>query len=348
LLRDPALIDAQRDSLEVIKAETARASQVVKDLLAFARRSEHRQELIDLNVIVERTLRLRGFQLNAANVRVELSLTANLPSVLGDSRQLQQVVLNLVTNAVQAMMKSGGGTLKLATLPLEGTVVLEVSDTGTGIPVNARAHVFEPFFTTKREGEGTGLGLSVTYGIVTAHGGSIGIADTSERGTTMVVTLPAVAQPATLARTTSESAAIVAPKSPLAGLRLLVVDDEASLRNAIAAYGKQRGFNVVLAASGEDALAHLEATSVDAVVCDLRMPGMDGTTLHEILRRERPGLAARTVFMTGDVVGAAFRTGTLSRQPVVMKPFALERLEEVVVAVLRGISTGLQTAGGGR
>jgi two-component system NtrC family sensor kinase len=336
LLRDPSLVDAQRDSLEVIKAETARASQVVKDLLAFARRSEHRQEAIDLNVLIERTLRLRGFQLNAANVRVDLALASNLPSVLGDARQLQQVVLNLVANAVQAMMRTGGGVLRLVTRSLEGVVVLEVSDTGTGIPASARPHIFEPFFTTKREGEGTGLGLSVSYGIVTAHGGSIGIAETSERGTTMVVSLPAVSQPATRARVSAEYTAVTAPRSALAGLRLLVVDDEVSLRSGIEAYGKLRGFTVVIAGSGDEALALLETTSVDAVVCDLRMPGMDGTTFHEILRREKPALAARTVFMTGDVVGAAFRSGTLSRQPVVMKPFALERLEDVVVAVLRG------------
>ncbi|NUQ93273.1 MAG: PAS domain S-box protein, partial [Gemmatimonadaceae bacterium] len=196
LLRDQTLQPPHRDSIQVIRAETARASQVVKDLLAFARRSEHRREPFDLNELVERTMRLRAFQLDEARVALRLELAPDLPPVIGDARQLQQVVLNLVANAVQAMAPLGSGTLRIATGLLPGMVTLEVTDTGPGIPAAARAHVFEPFFTTKDEGQGTGLGLSVSYGIVTAHGGSIGVADTSERGTRMVVSLPAAPEAA--------------------------------------------------------------------------------------------------------------------------------------------------------
>ena len=335
LLRDQGLGNAQRDSIEVIKAETARASQVVRDLLAFARKSDQRREALDVNVLIERTIRLRGFQLNAANVRPELELATDLPAVLGDPRQLQQVVLNLVTNAVQAMVQVGGGTLRIATRALSGSVVIEVGDTGPGIALAARPHVFEPFFTTKREGEGTGLGLSVSYGIVTAHGGSIGIADTSERGTTMVVSLPTGGESVSV-QPVGERVVQHGPRSALAGLRVLVVDDEAALRAGIQAYGEIRGFEVVHADSGEEALRVLERTGVDAVLCDLRMPGMDGPALHEVLRRDRPGLATRTVFMTGDLVASTVRSNTLGRQPLILKPFALERLEEVLVAVMRG------------
>lgn len=335
LLRDPSLPDAHRDPIEVIKSETARASQVVKDLLAFARRSENRREALDLDTLVERTLRLRGFQLADANVAVDLALHRELPPVVADARQLQQVVLNLVTNAVQAMAPLGGGTLRVATRTLPGSVVLEIGDTGGGIPPIARPHVFEPFFTTKREGEGTGLGLSVSYGIITAHGGSIGIADTSERGTTMVVSLPAASVDGTASRSNGDRPAVAA-RSPLAGLRVLVVEDEALLRAGIESFAAMRGFTVVPASNGEAALAELERTSVDAIVCDLRMPGMDGVALHEVLRRDRPGLAARTVFMTGDVAGRMVRGGAVGRQPVLTKPFSLDRLEEVLVAVLRG------------
>ncbi|NUR20030.1 MAG: response regulator, partial [Gemmatimonadaceae bacterium] len=131
-------------------------------------------------------------------------------------------------------------------------------------------------------------------------------------------------------------------RSPLAGLRVLVVEDVELLRQAIEAFGALRGFEVVARADGAEALRALETTSVDAVVCDLRMPGIDGIALHEILRRDRPGLAARTVFITGDVVGTALRSATASRQPVLMKPFSLEKLEEVVTLVLKG---ELQRAG---
>ncbi|HWE42910.1 MAG TPA: ATP-binding protein, partial [Gemmatimonadaceae bacterium] len=323
------------EPIEVIKSETARASQVVKDLLAFARRSENRREALDLDILVERTLRLRGFQLADANVAVDLQLDRELPPVVADGRQLQQVVLNLVTNAVQAMAPLGGGTLRVTTRALPGSVVLEITDTGPGIPDRVRAHVFEPFFTTKGEGEGTGLGLSVSYGIITAHGGSIGIADTSPRGTTMVVSLPLEDSVAAAPPPSSERPAAPA-RSPLAGLRILVVEDEPLLRAGLESFAALRGFAVVAVSNGDAALAALEKTSVDAIVCDLRMPGMDGAALHEILRRDRPGLAARTVFVTGDVAGRAARGGAIARQPVLMKPFSLDRLEEVLVAVLRG------------
>ena len=191
LLRDDDLTPTHRESIEVIRAETTRASQVVKDLLTFARRSDPQREPLDLNVVVARTLRLRRYQFAESSVRVQQELAPELPAVLGDARQLQQVCLNLVTNAVHAMTSRGGGTLTMRTSHVEDGVVLEVIDTGPGISPGARAHVFEPFFTTKGEGEGTGLGLSVSYGIVKAHGGTIEVADSGPLGTTFRVCLPA-------------------------------------------------------------------------------------------------------------------------------------------------------------
>src|SRR5262249_25418306 len=153
-----------------------------------------------LNAVVGRTLRLRDYQLTSNRIKVEQSLATDLPSVIGDARQLQQVCLNLVTNAIQAMATLGGGTLFVTTHARDRDVVLEMRDTGPGVPEAARRHIFEPFYTTKREGEGTGLGLSVSYGIVAAHGGSIEIAATSSAGTTFRVTLPAGAINAVPAR----------------------------------------------------------------------------------------------------------------------------------------------------
>ena len=334
LLRDDTLNATQRDSLEVIRSETQRASQVVKDLLAFARRSEPQQESLDLNLVLTRSLKMRGYQLDAADVKVELALADDLPTVVGDGRQLQQVCLNLLTNAVQAMEGRGGGTLVVRTRGEGELVMLEMRDTGPGISDEVRARVFEPFFTTKPEGEGTGLGLSVSYGIVAAHGGTIAVAETSSAGTTFRVTLPAGEAPASQ-RTQRDSGQIVL-RSPLSGLRLLFVDDEPALRASMQKYGNIRGFDVVTATDGASALAVLEETGVDVIVCDLRMPGMDGPTFHEALRRMRPGLAARTVFITGDVVSASMRG--VVKQPIVTKPFSFERLEEEMVGVLRGHS----------
>jgi two-component system, NtrC family, sensor kinase len=343
LLRDGGLTAAQRDSIEVIKSETLRASQVVKDLLAFARRSEPQREPLDLNGVVQRTLRLRGYQLTSNKINVETDLTTELPSVVGDARQLQQVCLNLVTNAIQAMATLGaGGTLFVSTRRDGPHVVLEMRDTGPGIPEPAKAHIFEPFFTTKGEGEGTGLGLSVSYGIITAHGGRIEVPATSPAGTTFRVTLPAAEEPTNDA--TKRDSGGLSLRSPLAGIRLLFIDDEPTLRSGVQAFGEIRGFTVITAADGIQGLNMVRTESVDAIVCDLRMPGMDGPAFHERLRRERPGLAARTVFITGDVVTTSGRM-SLIRQPILTKPFAFEKLEETLVTLMRGGVAATVSAG---
>jgi two-component system, NtrC family, sensor kinase len=335
LLRDNGLTAQQRDSIEVIRAETTRASQVVKDLLAFARRSEPQRAPLDLNGVVGRSLRMRQYQFSETGVQVETELADDLPAVMGDSRQLQQVCLNLLTNAVQAM-SAGGGTLRVRSYVEAGAVRLDVIDSGPGIPAPARAHIFEPFFTTKREGEGTGLGLSVSYGIVKAHGGTIEIADTGPAGTTFRVTLPAADLPAS-AQDAALDPGNASLHSPLAGIKLLFVDDEPALRSGMQTYGGLRGFTVLTAADGEAALELTRTVSVDAIVCDLRMPGMDGFAFHEQLRQERPGLAARTVFITGDVVSSMSPRASIARQPVLTKPFVFDRIEEALIAVMRGI-----------
>ena len=217
LLRDGGLTPAQRESVDVIKSETQRASQVVKDLLAFARRSEALREPLDLNGVLSRTLRLRGYQLTSNKIQLETELAPDLPAVFGDARQLQQVFLNLVTNAIQAMVDAGRRDAVRDDASRGARVVVEVRDTGPGIPDSARAHIFEPFFTTKGEGEGTGLGLSVSYGIVTAHGGTVEVADTSTAGTTFRVALPA-ADDAVLDQPLGE-ASMIAKRSLIAGIR---------------------------------------------------------------------------------------------------------------------------------
>src|SRR6185369_11583704 len=133
---------AQRESIEVIKAETTRASQVVKDLLAFARRSEALREPLDLNNVLARTLRLRGYQLSSNHIALETDFATELPAVMGDARQLQQVCLNLMTNAVQAMSPFGRGTLRVSTRCDGASVVLEMRDTGPGIPDAVKVHIF--------------------------------------------------------------------------------------------------------------------------------------------------------------------------------------------------------------
>jgi len=181
--------------------------------------------------VVERTLRLRSYQFAASHVTVESRLADDLPPVLGDARQLQQVCLNLVTNAAQAMGSRGGGMLTIVTRAEGRDAVLEVCDTGPGIPEDVRARIFEPFFTTKAEGEGTGLGLSVSYGIVGSHGGTIAVASSSAAGTTFRVTIPVLDDTAGTDQPMMRDD--VPRRTTLAGRRVLFVDDESALRDGV-------------------------------------------------------------------------------------------------------------------
>jgi signal transduction histidine kinase len=174
----------------MIKREADRAVAVVRDLLTFARKTGPRTVPTDLNELVEMTLRLRTYGLRTAGVTVELELDRALPRVLGDDRQLQQVLLNLIVNAEHAMAASRDRVLRIRTRAEHGRVVVEVADTGVGMSPEVQKRVFEPFFTTKPEGRGTGLGLSVSYGIAQTHGGTLTVHSAPGAGATFRLSLP--------------------------------------------------------------------------------------------------------------------------------------------------------------
>jgi CheY-like chemotaxis protein len=225
--------------------------------------------------------------------------------VFADPHQLQQVLLNLVINAEQAMLSAHGhGTLVVRTWhdSANDRVVLEVNDDGPGIPEEARTKIFDPFFTTKEVGKGTGLGLTVAYAIVEEHGGKIWVGPPSGGGgASFFVALP-----------TGDPGAVRAPQPPpeeLAkdlpgGAPVLLVEDEPALAQAVADGLADAGFAVDRAGDGEEALARVAARTYELVVCDLKMPRVDGMQFYRTIAAARPELARRVIFVTGDVVGA--------------------------------------------
>jgi CheY-like chemotaxis protein len=179
----------------------------------------------------------------------------------------------------------------------------------------------------------------VSYGIATAHGGTISVARSSPEGTMFRVVLRGSGLPA--ARGVDEAPALFGDRSPLEGIRLLFVDDEPALRASMIAFGKLRDFSVTAASDGREALDLVLSQDFDAVICDLRMPVLDGPAFFEALRGERPSLAARTMFVTGDVVGASSRSFLETmRQPVLVKPFDFERIEDALVSLLEAEPLG--------
>ncbi|MBK5188514.1 MAG: hypothetical protein JJD97_09715, partial [Gemmatimonadaceae bacterium] len=324
ILERDELTESQRDSVEVIRSETMRASQVVRDLLTFARRSEGEVGSTCMNELVERTMRLRMHDLRSRGVACETALAPDLPYVTADARQIQQVLLNLLTNASQAMTPAGGGSLRIESRQDGDRVLLDITDSGPGIPADVRAHIFEPFFTTKADG--TGLGLSVSYGIIAAHGGTITIPKSNAEGTTFRVSLPAY-DPAAMGN--GGVATVLATPSPLAGLRMLFVTSDSTMRGSVQAFARLRGFRVTSASDGAAALACLRSESFDLAVCDLDAPGIRAPTWMSSLRGEQPLLAKRVLYF-----GAAAEDEHVMQGAALDGPFELDRMEEAAGALL--------------
>jgi PAS domain S-box-containing protein len=190
LLLEEELSADQRESARLIKREADRAVGVIRDLLLFSRKAGPSVGPVDLNALVQLTVRLRAYSLRSSGVEVETDLDPSLPELSGDDQKLQQVILNLIVNAEYAMRRTATKRLVIRTVREGDTVVAEVSDTGTGMSDETLQRVFEPFFTTKPAGDGTGLGLSVSYGIIEAHGGIITVDSAPGRGATFRIVLP--------------------------------------------------------------------------------------------------------------------------------------------------------------
>jgi PAS domain S-box-containing protein len=312
-----------------IREHADRAARIVRGLLHFARRTPPERLPTDLNQVVARVCAFREDGLRAGHVALETRLAPDLPLTLADGPQLEQVVLNLVNNAEQAIASGRGrGRVTVATGAGEGSLRIRVEDDGPGIPGEVLARVFDPFFTTRAVGEGTGLGLAVSHGIVAEHGGSITARSEPGAGAVFTVEIPLVPVPDE--RPAPRPPAAGAEPSP-APRRVLVVDDEAGLRRIVRRYLEGRGHRVDEAGSGAEALERVAAAAYDAVLLDLKMPEMTGDELFRILRERHPEAAARVVFATGDVISPArkaFLDG--SGRPAFEKPFDLGEVAAVV------------------
>ncbi|MDX1388844.1 MAG: ATP-binding protein, partial [Acidobacteriota bacterium] len=272
LARMTRVDDKLAKRLEVIDQEAQRCRKIVQNLLSFARRHEPETGLLSLNDVVTSTLRLVGYQLRVDNIRVISTLEPDLAAVEGDPHQLQQAILNLVTNAQHAIDAAGeGGTITVTTrLVAEDRVALEVGDDGPGIPRENRNRIFDPFFTTKPAGLGTGLGLSLVHSIVSAHRGTIRVGSAEGGGALFRIELPAGRAP----RTATGKADPSPPRPPDRRGRVLVVDDEPAVARLIEEALAADGHEVRRTGDREDALTLMAGHDFDVIVLDLKMPGM--------------------------------------------------------------------------
>jgi len=263
--------------------------------------------MVDVNLVVRETLALRAYEQRVTNITVIDALAAGLPNVFADGHQVQQVLLNLVINAEQAMLSANGrGILVVRTWhdADQESVVLEINDDGPGIPDELQPKIFDPFFTTKEVGKGTGLGLTVAYAIVQEHGGRIRL-ESRPSGASFYVELPVTGvklPPAPVSRARDGA------MDAIAGASILVVEDEAKLASAVVDALRDARYIVDHAPDGEDALAKVKAQAYDLVICDLKMPRVDGMAFYRMLSAAAPGLSKRVIFVTGDVAGTDAET----------------------------------------
>jgi len=327
LLLDSLPDEASRSMAQMIRDQALRIGRITRSLLTFARPRPQELMPIDLNQLVQEVVDLVSYRLRSANISVQLQLRDPLPSVMGDPAQLQQVLLNLINNAHDAMANQGEGQLTIRTDTDGAAVTLIVEDTGPGIPAEHMPHIFDPFFTTKPIGKGTGLGLAITYGIVAGHGGRIRAENRPEGGARFIVELPLTSCdiPETLLPPPT-SPSLATPPS----LNILVVDDELPLATALQALLAREGHQVTVADDGNKAITLLAQRDYDLILCDLKMPKVSGEQVYEWLRTNKPHLLQRFVLMTGDFLSPIAQHTTERGIKLLHKPFRMDELRELL------------------
>jgi len=328
LLEQKEISKKDRGHLKVIHEQAERAGRIVRNLLTFARKEPSERSPVDLNDVIQRTLQLMEYDLKLKAIDIERDLRVALPEVLGDRHSLQQVVLNLLTNAAQAVAENRAGLARTITVSTwsDDHVHLRVADTGPGINDVVAQNVFTPFFTTKEPGKGTGLGLSITYSIVENHGGRITLERPSNGGAAFRVDLPPVPPGAIVP---APAARPPAPKAPPAKRTILLVDDDPAVRRMVKALFGRDGHAVEVARNPQHALELAQRGGFDLIIADARAATRGGGKLFvEELVARLPDLRDRTIVSTGDVGVATEETLTRLGLCYVRKPFNLRDLRD--------------------
>jgi PAS domain S-box-containing protein len=335
LLREDVGQGSLAEPVAEITQAAARCERLVRQFLALARQHPPERTTVTLNTLVAETVEILAYPLRLDNVTVHLHLDDQVPPLWGDPHQLQQVLLNILTNAQHALRAAPGAreiTITTQYDPAQHRVTLAVADTGPGIPSALQTRIFEPFFTTKPPGVGTGLGLPLCRGMVEAHGGTLEVSSAPGHGATFRLTLPVGAVPA------SPSAPPSADEGgAVRGQTILVVDDEVSLANGLARLLRRDGHTVDTVANGRLALAHLDGRVYDLILCDVRMPELDGPSFYRLLERQQPHLCSRLIFLTGDTLEPATQAFLeASGAPCLLKPFAIAEARRIIQRTLQG------------
>jgi two-component system NtrC family sensor kinase len=342
MAKDEALDEKTKVNILRILHESERAAKIVRDLLSFARPCEPQMTTVDVNRLVGNVLDIRESDLRGHHIQDQVHLAPDLPLTKGDAIQIEQVINNLISNAIHALefKPPAERRLKITTEVSGFFVRVTITDSGPGIPAAVRDKIFDPFFTTKPPGKGTGLGLSISNTILQEHHGRIWFESEPGRWTEFYVELPIVpveekvAAPVAPAPEISESETLPVP----AEQRLLVVDDEPGIRDVLKDVLSCSGYVVDTAFNGSDAVRQLSVTRYDLIISDLCMPEMDGEALFKTIQATDARLAGRIIFVTGDTVSPKSREFLdHSGNRWLSKPFNIRDVEDTVRSVLGGV-----------
>ena len=313
--------------------QAQRTHRIVQNLLSFARQHKPERVAVQLNQILEDTLALRDYDLRMNNIRVHFDLAKDFPVTAADPHQLQQVFLNLVNNAVDAMLEgSADGDLWVHTEAKGARLLIEFRDSGPGVKEPSR--VFDPFYTTKPVGKGTGLGLSICYGIVTEHGGTIQVRNVEPHGASFTIELP-LQRPGVASEANGNDAA---PSGR--GARILLVDTDPSVLEAVEAILRGRNYSVRTARSLNEAGSLLEEYEFDAILADTDLEkNAEEETIFGWLEARQPALARRLIWTCASAAPDSMRVREVNGLQVLQKPFKAEDLLAAIEAVLMGNQT---------
>ncbi|MDB6125385.1 MAG: hypothetical protein JWQ71_4378 [Pedosphaera sp.] len=335
ILQQSDLPEQHRRFLDLIFKSAKRCQKIVQSLLSFARKHLPERKVVSVNEVVESAIEIVQYQLRTSNIEVVPELEPNLPATMVDPHQMQQVFLNLINNARQAMEGRRDGRIRISTQAAsKERVRIIIEDNGPGISPENLKKLFVPFFTTKEVGKGTGLGLSLCYGIITEHGGTITPESKLGEGAKFIVDLPVTQE----AVAKVEKVAVPAqPQSTKEGLgkRVLVVDDEDTILQMIREALTLNGYQVDVARDGETALRRMGQNHYDLTLCDWKMPGLNGEQVYERINTSNPELSRRMIFITGDVVNEKTQEFLKARNKICLsKPFTLSEFRAAISRVL--------------
>jgi PAS domain S-box-containing protein len=312
-----------------MQAAAERCGRIVRSFLAMARQRERQQRPVALRELIDGPSQLLAYGLRAAGIEIALHIPDELPPLLCDPDQMQQVVMNLVTNARQALEgRPAPRRVRIAARREGEWALLEIADNGPGVAESIRSRVFDPFFTTKPMGAGIGIGLGLSRGIVEAHGGTLTLAPQDGSGARFLIRLP-------LGKASAPASAVAAGTMPRTDTRdersALIIDDEVDVARLLSELLAGLGFRCEMVHDGAAAQVRLRQRDYDAILCDVRMPEIDGPALFAWLGETKPHLRERVAFVTADTLGAA--SGEFLAQanrPILEKPFVPAELRRLM------------------